>query len=161
MSFDVDSYEQLIERPTDYKVEKKHYSGKQEKYRLEKQNNCDAFWLINGLCSSYRNWSNGQHKIWIYRGEEGNPEQKFQGDKAYVGEPLINTPHKKLEVKILQMLRIKKINTGLEKLFCRTYSKVGEYFYSSSRKISLKIWQLWASNSAGMWINKMAEWCNS
>jgi hypothetical protein len=43
LSFDVDSYEQLIERPTDYKVEKKHYSGKQEKYRLEKQNNCDAF----------------------------------------------------------------------------------------------------------------------
>jgi hypothetical protein len=42
-SFDIDSYEQQIERPTDYKVEKKDYSGKQEKYCLEEQNNCDAF----------------------------------------------------------------------------------------------------------------------
>jgi hypothetical protein len=35
LSFDVDSYEQPIERPTDYKIEQKHYSGKQEKHRLE------------------------------------------------------------------------------------------------------------------------------
>jgi hypothetical protein len=34
--FDVDSYEQPIERPIDYKFEKKHYSGKQEKPRLKK-----------------------------------------------------------------------------------------------------------------------------
>ena len=50
---------------------------------------------MNGLCSSYRNRNNGKHKIWIYRGEEWNPEQKFQGDKAYLGEPLIDTPHKR------------------------------------------------------------------
>jgi len=36
LSFDVDSYEQPLARPTNYKVEKKHYSGKQEKPRLEK-----------------------------------------------------------------------------------------------------------------------------
>jgi len=26
---------------------------------------------------------------------KGNPERKFQGDKAYVGELLSDTPHKK------------------------------------------------------------------
>jgi hypothetical protein len=31
----------------------------------------------------------------IYRREEGNPKQKFQGDKAYVGEPLIAPSHKR------------------------------------------------------------------
>jgi len=33
-------------------------------------------------------------KIWRSRREEWNPEQKFQGDKAYVGELLIDSPHK-------------------------------------------------------------------
>lgn len=34
-------------------------------------------------------------KIWRYRRKEWNPEHKFQGDKAYVRELLIDTPHKK------------------------------------------------------------------
>ena len=34
-------------------------------------------------------------KIWRSRRKEWNPEQKFQGDKAYVMELLIDTPHKK------------------------------------------------------------------
>jgi len=34
-------------------------------------------------------------KIWRSRRKEWNPEHKFQGDKAYVGELLIDTRHKK------------------------------------------------------------------
>ncbi|MEP6541992.1 transposase family protein [Microcoleus vaginatus GB1-A2] len=34
-------------------------------------------------------------KIWRSRRKEWNPEQKFHGDKAYVGELLIDTPDKK------------------------------------------------------------------
>ena len=34
-------------------------------------------------------------KIWRSRRKEWNPEQKNQGDKAYVKELLIDTPHKK------------------------------------------------------------------
>jgi hypothetical protein len=34
-------------------------------------------------------------KIWRSRRKEWNTEQKFQGDKAYVRELLIDTPHKK------------------------------------------------------------------
>jgi len=34
-------------------------------------------------------------KIWRSRWKEGNPEQKFQGDKAYVEELLIDSRHKK------------------------------------------------------------------
>jgi hypothetical protein len=34
-------------------------------------------------------------KIWRSQRKESNPEQKFQGDKAYVRELLIDTHHKK------------------------------------------------------------------
>ena len=34
-------------------------------------------------------------KIWRSRRKEWNPEQKIQGDKAYVKELLIDTPYKK------------------------------------------------------------------
>ena len=34
-------------------------------------------------------------KIWRSRRKEWNPEHKFPGDKAYVRELLIDTPHKK------------------------------------------------------------------
>jgi len=34
-------------------------------------------------------------KIWRSRRKEWNPEHKFQGDKAYVRELLIDAPHKK------------------------------------------------------------------
>ena len=34
-------------------------------------------------------------KIWRSRRKEWNPEHKFQGDKAYVGELLMDTRHKK------------------------------------------------------------------
>ena len=33
-------------------------------------------------------------KIWRSRRKKWNPEHKFQGDKAYVGELLIDSPHK-------------------------------------------------------------------
>jgi hypothetical protein len=36
LSGGVDSYEQPIERLTDYKVQKKHYSGKHQNPRLKK-----------------------------------------------------------------------------------------------------------------------------
>ena len=54
-------------------------------------------------------------KIWRSRRKEWNPEQKFQGDKAYVRELLIDTPHKKIEVKILQILKKQLINRILKK----------------------------------------------
>ncbi len=47
LSCGVDSYEQPIERLTDYQVQKKHYSGKHKNPRLKKSNNCDALWQIN------------------------------------------------------------------------------------------------------------------
>ena len=47
-----------------------------------------------------------------------------------------------------------------EKGYSRAYDQVGEDLVCS-REIQLKIWQLRATNSGGMWINKMADWCNS
>ena len=53
-------------------------------------------------------------KIWRSRRKKWNPEQKFQGDKAYLRELLIDTPHKKIEVKILQLLKNQAINRMLK-----------------------------------------------
>ena len=36
-----------------------------------------------------------QQKIWRSRKTEFSSSQRFQGDKAYVGEPRIDAPHKK------------------------------------------------------------------
>lgn len=38
-------------------------------------------------------------KIWREQRTEFGGDQKFQGDKAYVGEPAIDTPHKKTKSK--------------------------------------------------------------
>jgi len=54
-------------------------------------------------------------KIWRSRRKEWNPDHKFQGDKAYVGELLIDSRHKKIELKILQRLKKKPINRILKK----------------------------------------------
>ena len=91
----VDSYEQPRERPTDYKEQKKYYSGKQKKPTLKNQivvmpNGKSIVDLVVGETGT-----TAGIKIWRSRRKEWNPEQKIQEDKAYVRELLIDTPHKK------------------------------------------------------------------
>ncbi len=91
----VDSYEQPIERPTDYKKQKRYYSGKQKRHTLKNQivvmpNGKEIVDIVVGETGA-----TADIKIWRSRREEWNQEQRFQGDKAYVGELLIDTPHKK------------------------------------------------------------------
>ena len=91
----VDSYEQPRKRPRDYKEQKKYYSGKQKTHTLKNQ----IFVMPNGKeivdVVVGETGATADIKICRSRREEWNPEQKFQGDKAYVGELLIDTPHKK------------------------------------------------------------------
>jgi hypothetical protein len=92
----VDSYEQPRERPTDYKEQKKYNSCKQKKHTLKNQ----IVVMPNGkeivdVVVVGETGATADIKIWRSRRKEWNPEQKFQGDKAYVGELLIDTPHKK------------------------------------------------------------------
>lgn len=91
----VDSTEQPIERPTDNQEQKECFSGKKKKHTLKNQ-------LIV--------LPKGQDIVDIKIGEKGpvsdikifreqqkkfDPNQKFKGDKAYVGGFQMSTPHKK------------------------------------------------------------------
>ena len=91
----VDSSEQARERPEEYAEQKKYYSAKKKSHTFKNQ--------ITVL-------PNGQDIIDVIAGEPGpksditlfresqkefEPNQKFQGDKGYIGEPSIKTPTKK------------------------------------------------------------------
>ena len=93
----VDSCEQPRERPGEYKEQQNYYSGKKKTHTFKNQ--------ITVL-------PQGQDIVDIIAGEPGplsditlfrqsqkgfTPQQKFQGDKGYIGEPSIKTPTKKLK----------------------------------------------------------------
>ena len=91
----VDTYEQPIERPGDYREQKKYYSGKKVNHTRKSQ-------LIV--------LPNGKDIVDVVAGEPGpksdismfnesqkgfDPKQKFHEDKAYQGGKSIKTPKKK------------------------------------------------------------------
>ncbi len=91
----IDSYEQGIERPEKSEKQKEYYSGKKKSHTRKSQV------IVLPL---------GKDIVDIEAGKPGqtsdinfscvsrkkfHQEQKFTGDKAYVGEPAIKTPKKK------------------------------------------------------------------
>lgn len=91
----VDSAEQPIERPGTHEEQKKVFSGKKKNHTLKNQ------FIVLPL---------GEDLVDITVGDPGPksdinqfrerltkfaPDQKFKGDKAYIGEEQITTPHKK------------------------------------------------------------------
>jgi DDE superfamily endonuclease/Helix-turn-helix of DDE superfamily endonuclease len=91
----VDSYEQSIQRPTDNEEQKKNYSGKQKRHTKKNQvivmpSGKEIVDVVVGETGA-----TADINIWRKQRLSLLTSQKFQGDKAYVGEPLINTPHKK------------------------------------------------------------------
>ena len=91
----VDSYEQPRERPTDNEEQKKYYSGKKKTHTFKNQvivmpNGKEIVDVVVGYTGA-----TSDLKLWRERSEELGNNQKYRGDKAYVGETAINTPHKK------------------------------------------------------------------
>ncbi len=91
----VDSTEQHRERPGEYKEQKKFYSGKKKKHTFKNQfiilpEAQDIVDVIVGLPGPASD-------INLLREQQKNfdPAQKFKGDKAYIGEKNVTTPHKK------------------------------------------------------------------
>ncbi|BAY50484.1 transposase (plasmid) [Scytonema sp. HK-05] len=91
----VDSAEQPRERPGEYKEQKKYYSGKKKSHTFKNQitvlpDGQDIVDVIAGKPGS-------KSDITLFReGKKGfDANQKFQGDKAYVGESSMRTPMKK------------------------------------------------------------------
>jgi len=95
----VDSCDQPRERPKSYQEPKKYYSGKKKKPTFKNQvivmpTGKEIVDVVVGKPGATRDI-----KIWRYRRTQLSETQKFQGDKAYVGEPAIDTPHKKTRSK--------------------------------------------------------------
>jgi hypothetical protein len=91
----VDSCEQPRQRPKQYEEQRKFYSGKKKTYTLKNQfivtpngqEIVDVTVGKPGPASDINIWRESQSKLGF--------SQRFKGDKAYLGEPQIETPHKK------------------------------------------------------------------
>ncbi len=91
----VDSTEQPRERPRDYKEQKKFFSGKKKKHTFKNQfiilpqaqDIVDVTVGLPGPASDINLLREQQKKL--------DSAQKFKGDKAYIGEKNVTTPHKK------------------------------------------------------------------
>jgi len=91
----VDSCEQPRQRPKEYEEQKKFYSGKKKNHTLKNkfivtpngQEIVDVTVGKPGPTSDINIWRESQSKLGC--------SQRFKGDKAYLGEPQIETPHKK------------------------------------------------------------------
>jgi hypothetical protein len=95
MELIVDSYQQPIQRPSDRQEEPKYYSiykaGHTRKNQVTVTPNGGE--IVDGVIG-YPGPTNDL-RIWQSRTHEFSPEQRFQGDTAYIGEPTISTPQRK------------------------------------------------------------------
>ena len=91
----VDSWESNRERPKSYQEQKSCYSGKKKNHTYKNQviilpKGEDIIDVVLGELGPKSDIS-----IWRKSQDKFKQGQKFRGDKAYVGEPQIERPHKK------------------------------------------------------------------
>jgi hypothetical protein len=107
----VDSTEQNRQRPREYQEQKKFFSGKKKKHTFknqfiilpEAQDIVDVIVGLPGPASDINLLREQQKKF--------DSAQKFKGDKAYVGEKNVTTPHKKPRKRELSAIQ-KQENTA-------------------------------------------------
>ena len=91
----VDSFEQDRERPSDNDIQKKYFSGKKKRHTFKNQ----VIGLEKGddIIDITVGKRGPESDITLFRVQQKNfsEQQLFAGDKAYVGEENISTPHKK------------------------------------------------------------------
>ena len=91
----VDSTEQVIERPTEHREQRRTYSGKKKNFTFKNQ------LIVSSECLDIIDvevgWSGRVSDISIWRNSQNHfaLQQRFIGDKAYIGEAQIRTPTKK------------------------------------------------------------------
>ncbi len=110
----IDSAEQATARPVNYQEQKIYYSGKKKMHTLKNQfivlpggKDIVDIWVgMVGKTSDIKLFRDTRHKF--------APSQKFLGDKAYVGDDAITTPHKKrknTEISELQKQENKQLSS--------------------------------------------------
>ena len=121
----VDSAEQATARPTDYQEQKRYYSGKKKMHTLKNQfivlpggeDIVDVCVGMLGKTSDINLFRDTRHKF--------ASTQKFLGDKAYIGDDAMTTPHKKRknpEISELQKQKNKQLSSrriAVEHMICR------------------------------------------
>jgi hypothetical protein len=91
----VDTTEQDIERPSAQGIERKYYSGKKKSHTVKSSiitlpKGGDIVDVTTGHCEPESDIS-----LFRKQTQKFGDNQQFDGDKGYVGEDNINTPHKK------------------------------------------------------------------
>ncbi len=78
--------------------------------------------------------------IWRKQCLSDAPSQRFQGDKAYVGEPLINTPHKKTRNRPLAPAQNRENKAkSQKKIFVKHFIRLLKIFRVASERFRLKL----------------------
>lgn len=121
----IDSAEQATARPVDYQEQKKYYSGKKKMHTLKNQ-----FIVLPGgedivdVCLGTLGKTSDINLFRETRSKFADT-QKFIGDKAYIGDDAITTPHKKTkntEISELQKQENKQLSSRrivVEHMICR------------------------------------------
>ncbi len=135
----VDSTEQPIERPKDREEQEKFYSGKQKEHTRKNQlivlplgeDIIDVKIGDPGPTSDINQFRSRQDKF--------AQEQKFKGDKAYIGEPQISTPHKKTRNKQLtQEQKQENKEFSAQRVFVEHVIRVLKIFRVASERFRIR-----------------------
>ncbi len=133
----VDSAEQPRERPREYKEQKKYYSGKKKSHTFKNQ--------ITVL-------PDGQDIVDVITGEPGpksditlfregqkdfDTQQKFQGDKGYIGEPSIKTPTKPKQGELTLFQKAKNKKMASARIFVEHLIRLLKIFRVASERFRL------------------------
>ncbi len=134
----MDSAEQPRARPGEYAEQKKYYSGKKKNHTFKNQ--ITVLPLGQDIVDVIAGQPGPKSDITLFRkGKKGfNTGQKFQGDKAYVGEPSIKTPTKKPkkgELTTLQKEKNKEVAS--ERIFVEHLIRVIKIFRVASERFRL------------------------
>ena len=135
----VDSCEQPRERPKEYEEQKKYYSGKKKNHTLKNQlivlpDGKDIVDVIAGKPGP-------KSDINIFREQQQgfNSSQKFNGDKGYIGENSIKTPHKKPKNKELtSQQKQENKNFSSERIFVEHIIRLIKIFKIAQERFRLK-----------------------
>ncbi|QLE40190.1 IS5/IS1182 family transposase (plasmid) [Nostoc sp. C052] len=121
----VDSAEQATARPVDYQEQKRYYSGKKKMHTLKNQ-----FIVLPGgedivdICVGMLGKTSDINLFRDTRNKFAD-SQRFIGDKAYIGDDAITTPHKKrknTEISEFQKQENKQLSSrriAVEHMICR------------------------------------------
>ena len=134
----VDSFEQGRERPTDYEVQKKYFSGKRQKHTFKNQ--VISLPKGNDIVDVVVGERGPEADINLLRKQQKrlSKNQKFKGDKAYISADHTTTPHKKKKnQKLTPSQKEENRKISQERIYIEHLIRVVKIFRSASERFRL------------------------